>query len=243
MRLKPPPRKLLQIVRTRNQHLTRKYIPPKILRHLQRNLVLKIAGVNRSSPRPGMPLNDEVMMNPRNVVAAHRIPHHRRNLRAKRALQILKLDDRDLLTTRRLECRGIFERCSASRRHRSLRTRRNNRSQSHNQNQTIHCATHSSGHLPTLALIPAGYPIHPVPSHASAIARKRDPLRLRARLQPFHKSMEQVGALAPGVCSSAHADSVYLKAHTNFQSTINLLTPTIKLTQTPTVRRKPDWAI
>jgi hypothetical protein len=179
MRLKPPPRKLLQIVRAGNQSLTRKHIPPKILRHLWRNLVLQIPRINRTRSRPRMTLNDEVMMNPRDMVAAHGLSHHRRNPRTKRTFQILKLNDRDLLTTRRPEHRGIFERSSPSRRHRSLRTHRNNRSKDQNQNQTIHNATHSS----------------------------RPP------------------------------------AHASFQSTTRHLTPTIKLTQIPTVRRKPDCTI
>jgi hypothetical protein len=146
MRLKPPPRKLLQILLARNQPLTGKHIPSKVLCHLQRNFVLEIARIDRPGPRPCVPRNDEVMMNPWNMVAAHRLPHHRRNPRAKRTLQILKLDDRHLRTTRRLECRSILERSSIRLRHRILRNRRSNRDKSQSQSETIHSAIHSSGH-------------------------------------------------------------------------------------------------
>jgi hypothetical protein len=67
-------------------------------------------------------------------------------MRAKRTLQILKLNDRDLRTSGRLECRRIFERSSIRLRHRNLRTSRNNRDNSQHQNKTIH-ANHSSGHV------------------------------------------------------------------------------------------------
>jgi hypothetical protein len=141
MRLKPPPRKLLQIIRARNQPLTGEHIPPKILRHPRRNIVLEIARIDRTSPRPRMPRNDEVMMNPRNSIVAHRISHHRRNRRTKRTLQILKLDNRNLRITRRLQRRDVFERSSIRLRHRSLRTSRNNQHKSQSHNQTIHSAT------------------------------------------------------------------------------------------------------
>ena len=147
MRLKPPSRKLLQILRARNQPLTRKHIPPEILRHLHRNLVLKIPSIDRSITRPHMARNDEVVMNPRNPIVAHGISRHRRNASAKRTLQILKLDNRHLRPSWRLKHRGLLKRRSTTRRHRSLRTCRNTRHKSQSQNQTPHHETHSIDHL------------------------------------------------------------------------------------------------
>jgi hypothetical protein len=202
MRLKPPPRKLLQIVRARNQPLTGKHIPPKVLSHLRRNFVLKIARIDRSRARPHMSRNDEVVMNQRNMVVAHSLSHHGRNMRAKRTLQILKLNDRHLRATRRLERRNILERGSTSRRQRNLRTGRNYQDKNQSHNETFHSAIHSSCHplstkepsgrtyrllLPGAPRPGAGCPIHAVSSHEWAIARTRDPLRLRARLHRLRK--------------------------------------------------------
>jgi hypothetical protein len=147
MRLKPPARKLLQILSARYRLLTRKHVPAKVLRHLWRHLVLKIPRIDRSITRPHMPWNDEIVMNPRNPIVAHSIPHHGRNLRTKRTLQILKLDNRHLCPSRWLEHRSVLERRSTTRRHRSLRTSRNTRNKSQSQNETLHHETHSSSHL------------------------------------------------------------------------------------------------
>jgi hypothetical protein len=117
---------------------------------------------------------------------------------------------------------------------------------------------------PALISPTAGCPIHAVSSHAGvpsersllvgvdewAIARKRDPLRLRARLQPCRKLPSGKGASASEVCSPVPAKPIRgikkqdrHKTQSNFQSTSRLLTPTIKWNQTQTVRRKPDCTI
>jgi hypothetical protein len=161
------------------------------------------------------------MMNPRNMVAAHRLPHHRRNPRAKRTLQVLKLVNRNLGITRRLQRRDVFERSSIRLRHRSLRTSRHSQHKSQHHPESLHNATHSS--------------VRPAPREGFAItvaffdchsAAKRRNLLLSLPLQ-----------LPSGQPIRSN------QAQSNFQSTTSLLTPTIKLTQAQTVRRKPDCTI
>jgi hypothetical protein len=216
MRLKPPPRKLLQILCARNQPLTRKHVPAKILRCPRRNLVLEVPRIDRSSTRPHMQRNEEVITNSRNPIMAHRISHHRRNPSTKRALQILKLDDRDLRTTRRLERRSILERSSAIRRHRHLRTSRNNRNKSQSHNQTIHSATHSTG--------------RPAPHEAEKPALAFAVVFL---LSSFAAGGGSACAVAfffttAVVFSCPPVQSTNAKRQSNFQSTTNLLTAKVK---------------
>jgi len=250
MSLKPPPRKLLQIVRARNQPLTGKHIPPKVLSHLRRIFILEIARIDRSSPRPHMARNDEVMMDQRNMVVAHGLSHHRRNVRAKRTLQILKLNDRHLRTTRRPERRGVLERSSIGRRHRNLRTSRNNRdkSQSHSQNATIHSATHSSCHLPRSNNSASAFALSSGchPRRGSAFAFRYPKASALGLSDPRSlKGFSPWGMLSysRSRIHSSHPKCHRHKTQSNFQSTLDLLTPTIKLTQAPTVRLAPDCRI
>jgi hypothetical protein len=246
MRLKPPPRKLLQIVRARNQPLTGEHISPKILCHLRRNFVLKKTCIDRSRARPHMARNDEVVMNPRNMVVAHGISHHRRNMRAKRTLQVLELDDRNLRTTRRLERRGVLERSNLPRRHCSLRTSRNNQHKSQHQDETIH-GNHSSGRL-----LPFKQPFRNLYRTESAFATKVPPRKLHSAKGAFDTSMGRspmntipniTRAESPAYPSSFALPIASKGAHASFQSTPSPLTPTIKWNQAPTVRRKPDCTI
>lgn len=113
--LKPSASKFLQVVLTCDHSLVGEYVSPEVLSHLWGYFVLKVTGVDGTGTGPSVTLDDEVVVDPWNVVAIHRIPHERRDMGAERAFEILELDDGDLCAGRRFEDRGVSEWGSARR--------------------------------------------------------------------------------------------------------------------------------
>src|ERR1035437_8048191 len=122
MRLEEPPRKAQHVVLAGNACLRGKYRSTIVLRRLRRNLVLQIPRPHRRVEAPDVHSPQrKVPPHQRNIVMRRRRMNNRKRMGARRALQVLELDDRHPRPRRRLEHRRILERIPRSRRRSPLR--------------------------------------------------------------------------------------------------------------------------
>ena len=153
---------------------------------------------------------------------------------------------------------------AATRWHRHLRTRRNNQNKSQNHHETIHSANHSSGHLPSFKQSPKFLSPHASfrPKRAARSEKPASPPQPLLSPDKLSSCHHLTGCHTPKsgapFMAQSHRDmsgpshevrsvpcpfQATPRTHANFQSTANLLTPTVKWIQTLTVRRKPDCTI
>jgi hypothetical protein len=114
MRLEPCTSEGEEVVTAANAGLAGKDISAKIFGKCARDVILKVAGIDGSHPRPGVAWNDEIVVNAWDPIALHCVVNDGKGARTKRTLQVFKLDDRHSGSSGRFECGGISERsCSA----------------------------------------------------------------------------------------------------------------------------------
>jgi len=120
VRLEPGTRESEEVVAAADAGLTGEDIAAEVFGEFRGYVIFEIAGVDGGCAGPGVTGDDVVVVNAGDAVVVHRGVDDGRGEAAERALEVFELDDGQLGSGRRFECRGVFKGSCAGRGHRHL---------------------------------------------------------------------------------------------------------------------------